>query len=160
MEKWKKALILCVVFFIVGILIENIWASNDLIWNIGKAIIIISIVVGILTLILGVYLTYKETKKENKKMPIWFSIVMAIVITFVIIFVLGNYFSNKMEETYNEQYNHYNESNDGGISPSLTPPSSNSLNKNTDIKDFNEVANEYNITSDELEQNIEEGIAP
>ena len=98
LKNQKKILILCIVLFVVGIIIETIWVSNDLVWNIGKAIIIISIIVGILTLLTGIYLTYKDTKKENKKMPIWFSIVIAIVIAIVIIFVLGNYYSNKRSQ--------------------------------------------------------------
>ncbi len=105
MKDWKKILILCGIVFVIGIIIETIWKSNDLIWNIGKEIVIISIVVGIVTLLIGMYLTYKEYKKENKTIPMWFNIVISIVILFVIIFIFGNYYTNKFSQTYNEQYN-------------------------------------------------------
>lgn len=113
MKKWKVILIVCIIAFVFGIVVENIWVTNDFIWNIGKMIIISSIIVGIVTLIVGTFLTHKK----SEKMPIWFYIVISIIMAFVIIFVIGNYYSNKWDKNYNENYNN-TKSNTTRIEPS------------------------------------------
>ena len=100
MKRWKIIILMCVIFFILGIIVENIWVTNDFIWNIGKIMIIGSFIVGVITLITEIFLIHKE----DKKMPIWVDIIIAIVIAFIVIFILGNYYSNKRDNIYKEQY--------------------------------------------------------
>lgn len=100
MKKWKCGLIISVVVFILGIIVESIFVSSDLIWNIGKYMIFISIVTFIISLIVGIYLSIKE----SKKIPIWVDIIIAIVITFIVIFVFSKINDNKLKKAYDEQY--------------------------------------------------------
>lgn len=157
MKKWKKVLILCVIFLIIGILIEMIWIANRLIWNIGKFIIFTSLIIGIIALIIGMYITYKDNKKENKKMPTWFYSIIVIVIAGIIVFILGSYYTNKRVQIYNEQYTErINQNDNKKYDIPENPPDSSQLPK---IKSFDETAKEHNMTPDELEQQIEKGIS-
>lgn len=108
MKTWKKILILCVIGFILGIIVENIWASNNFIWNIGKFMIFVSIATSVISIIVGMVTSYKE----NGKLPLWSYIVISVVIAFIVIAILGNQFTNEFNNDskyYSEEF--YNNSN-------------------------------------------------
>lgn len=85
-------------------------------------------------------------KKDKNKFPIWYMFIIGMIIVFVIIGILAKYSRTNMDKSANEAYNRAMGTSETG--------------KSDKIKNFDETASQYGMTSEELEKAIEKGLTP